>query len=381
MDIKKYFHKNGKFLEIGPLDKPFLKKTEYNVKYLDYNNTEGVKAIYKNTYANYDSIVDIDYATFGRSYKEAVGEAIFDGVYSSHVIEHTLDLLAHFRDVADILCENGVYYLVLPDKTHYADYFRQNTTFREVYEVYKLGGVNGIVEAVADAGLNVAYNFNTKDFHNKEITFLKDIILYDSRKKWANDVYKSDNPELLAPSCHKWVFDEKSILEIIRDAIRFELIPFSVEEALCTSDETNFNIYIAIRKNSEILSNGSLRLKVLVDIQKKIEQIDGLKSPLFYILDNIKSKSFYIYGAGIYGVEMCKWLESEGATVKGFIISDNQEKKKNDISGLPVYKISEVEFEADFFVVVAVRNAEAGREIGTELKRRGMEKWKDYVLA
>lgn len=380
MLFNRYFKKEGKYLEIGPLDNPFLKKDKWNVKYLDYNDTDTVKALYTNTYANLDKIIDIDYATFGRSYRETVGEEKFDGVYSSHVIEHTVDLIAHFKDISDILDDGGVYFVVFPDKTHYADYFRQSTTFREVYEAHRNPNVI-LADIVAESVNGVSYNYDVKDFHNREISFAHNILGDDGRKDFINLIHDSDDPVSLSPMCHKWVFDEKSMLEIVRDCIRFQLIPFCVEDMICTSDESNFNIYMVLRKKTEVLSNRQIRIKELIKIQNRIEKLDNLRSPLSYIIDNISCKDFYVYGTGKYGVEVYEWLKSENASVKGFIYSDNQQI---DINALPqeirgdVYSLSNCKIENEL-IIIAVKNINNRSHIESELTKINMVRWKNYV--
>ena len=381
MDFHKYFSSGKRYLEIGPLDNPFLRKDKYNVRYLDYNDTETVKTLYANSYAKLDSIVDIDYATHGRSYKETIGDGIFDGVYSSHVIEHTTDLIAHFQDVADILEEGGSYYIVYPDKTHYADYFRQNTTFREVYDVYRKPNTVIACE-VAESVNNVAYQYDTSDFHNGEISFLQNIFLDEEREKLVNRIYESDDPVRLSPMCHKWVFDEKSMLEIIRDCIRYKLIPFCVEETFCTSNETNFDAFVILKKKTDILFKHDVRIKELLRIERKIEKIQNLNSPLTTILDNLSFKDFYIYGTGAYGVKVYNWLKSEHANLKGFLCSDNQLVKK-DI--LPAEMLDNVHMISEFiqppksFIIVAVRTMNSRSQIENEMKTRKLKKFKDYV--
>ena len=113
MNIKDFFKKGEKYIEIGPLDNPFLKRPEYDVYYSDFNTTEKVKELYKDSYAVLSKIVDIDYPTEGKSLKETVGNVKFAGAFSSHCIEHTHDVIRHLVDVGEVL-EEGPYSDILP---------------------------------------------------------------------------------------------------------------------------------------------------------------------------------------------------------------------------------------------------------------------------
>ena len=151
--LLKFFKSDGAYLEIGPLDNPFLKKNEYDVSYLDYRDTAQLKEEYKGTYADITKIVDIDYPTYGESYLKAVGDARFDGVFSSNCVEHTHDFLGHLLDVASILNEDGIYAIVIPNADRSMDYFRSPTSIREIINVHN--GLN-LSSFVADNCMNSA---------------------------------------------------------------------------------------------------------------------------------------------------------------------------------------------------------------------------------
>jgi predicted O-methyltransferase YrrM len=64
---------------------------------------------------------------------------------------------------------------------------------------------------------------------------------------------------------------------------------------------------------------------------------------VFEFCNDIKGrKNVYIYGCGVYGKKLCRLLESDGILVKGYIVSDNQEKPDMDRN---VYCVSEMKLD------------------------------------
>lgn len=74
----------------------------------------------------------------------------FEVVVSSHVIEHTPDLIAHLIDIDTILTKGGRYFLFIPDKRHCFDHFLPETTIADVVEahtsLHKLHSLKSVIE-------------------------------------------------------------------------------------------------------------------------------------------------------------------------------------------------------------------------------------------
>jgi len=366
----------GKYLEIGPLDNPFLKRPEYDVYYMDYNTTEKVRELYENTYADLDKIVDIDYPTGGRSYKETVGEMRFTGVYSSHCIEHTHDLIGHLVDVSEILQEGGRYTLVVPDKSNCFDCFRAETTFREAYSVFLGGSINSFV-------VDSMFNFSprtiqddVKKYWNKEVSFIPELVSELPRIDTLKKIFESKEALSFSPGCHIWTFSYKSFLELIRDCLRFKLIPFSLEYHESTKNEDNYNMYIVLKKDSEILENDSKRLAEIIKIQTFIEDMEGIHNP---VLDRIKSiegkKEVFVYGAGYRGRQVYEFLRMYADCDMAFLVSDNQEVETDKLPA-PVKKLSEITPSDTQVIVIATIQLGIYKEMCTNLKSAGFKE--DY---
>ena len=106
-NLKKYLPLDKPVMEIGPCSNPFLKKEEHDIYYADISNAKDIAEHYKHVPA-YDmtKIVPIDYVV-NRTYLEAVGEKRFHAVFSSHVVEHTSNIIKHLQEISQILVEGG----------------------------------------------------------------------------------------------------------------------------------------------------------------------------------------------------------------------------------------------------------------------------------
>lgn len=110
---------DGDVLEIGPFDGPALRGP--NVAYFDVLDQAGLSARAREHGHNPDTCPEIDYVSpFGDL---AVVDRQFDAVFSSHVIEHQPDLIAHLNGVERILKPGGRYFLIVPDKRFCFDHF------------------------------------------------------------------------------------------------------------------------------------------------------------------------------------------------------------------------------------------------------------------
>ena len=369
------------YLEIGPLDNPFLKRDNYNVRYLDYHSTDEIKTLYRNTYANLDKIVNIDYATHGRTYSETVGQTKFDAVYSSHCIEHCHDIIGHFQDVADVLKDGGYYVFVAPDKKCCFDYFREQTTFREAYCVHKTHQLHG---QIADKILNSSKFFTSEDcryFYEKRISLIDNLIqnnIGNMRTEQAVKIWNNNDPLEIPPDYHLWTFTNESLFSLLRDCLRFNLFPFELDYHECTTDDTNYNIYVALRKNERLLKDSNLRLKEIIKIQCLSESRQGIKSSWHQIFSNIPTKTLYIYGAGKVGLEWYRLIRDLTKAKIEFVVSDDVPCPQYALPE-PCRHLSEITLSDDVFFAIAVRDIKMFKEIKQNLMKAGFGYIKHFV--
>ncbi|MDP9075751.1 MAG: class I SAM-dependent methyltransferase [Actinomycetota bacterium] len=128
-----------KGIEIGPLHNPRIGKETANVRYLDHASADELRAKYAgnpNDLAFYEDIVDVDFVWRpGQTLAETVGEwAPVDFVVASHLIEHIPDMVGWLGQVADLLADNGILSLIVPDKRYCFDAKRQETTLAQLVD-------------------------------------------------------------------------------------------------------------------------------------------------------------------------------------------------------------------------------------------------------
>ena len=122
-----------KALEISPWYNPFLRGN--SVKYFGLGDSEALRKSAAKSGLPVNNVPEkIDFIS-STGDLGLVNET-FDIVFSSHVIEHTPDLVAHLQGVSRLLNRGGVYVLIVPDKRYCFDYYHAETTISEVIEAY-----------------------------------------------------------------------------------------------------------------------------------------------------------------------------------------------------------------------------------------------------
>ncbi|MEO0818701.1 MAG: methyltransferase domain-containing protein [Pseudomonadota bacterium] len=118
-------------LEIGPFCNPFLRGS--NIKYLDLMDSEGLQARWDAVERHEPRTAPPIHFVSPTGDLSMVDE-VFDLVFSSHCIEHQIDLVAHLRGVSETLQPDGVYFLFIPDKRYCFDHFLPETTIADVLD-------------------------------------------------------------------------------------------------------------------------------------------------------------------------------------------------------------------------------------------------------
>lgn len=322
-----YIDKDKLSIEIGPLDKPFLKKGEYNVKYADIRNRECLEKDYIGDKAGYGTVCEIDYviSQSESSLSDVVGENAVKTVFSSHMIEHCSDFISHFVAVGKVLEEGGIYAFILPDKRYTFDRFRECTPFRDAFDVYKNGGLSS-----RRLAFDSAINYATGEYGS---ILLPD---RDQAMKWYDEYENRQGFQ------HIWVFTHTSCLRLLCHCIWFGLIPFELAETQSKGDSFG----IVLRKNSAVLMEQDVRSTVCSYIIDRVCGEEGIVP-----LKDRTGEEIFIYGAGHVGKGVYHYAKCAGIRVLGFLVTDGHHGE--DLYGIPVYGYSEVKDLKDHFVCVA----------------------------
>ena len=125
-------------IEIGPSHAPVApKKAGFHVEIIDHLSREALIKKYTGHNVNLDNIEEVDFIWSGQSYAQLTGRHnYYDWAIASHVIEHTPDLISFLRQCEEILNDNGILSLAIPDSRYHFDYFRPITGISKIIDAY-----------------------------------------------------------------------------------------------------------------------------------------------------------------------------------------------------------------------------------------------------
>jgi SAM-dependent methyltransferase len=125
-------------LELGPLNRPILSKSDYDVRYVDHASTEDLRQKYG---GGTDASVDIagfetvDVVWSGGSLAAVAGRG-YSYCLASHVIEHVPDPIGWLDEICAVLRPGGRINLAVPEQTRTFDYRRALTTPAAMLEAH-----------------------------------------------------------------------------------------------------------------------------------------------------------------------------------------------------------------------------------------------------
>ena len=217
---------NQRGLEIGPHDRPLVHKHEGPVEYVDYTDTETLRA---HAYAGVDptNIPEVDHVWATRPLIEAVGSPV-SYIVASHVIEHVPDLVGWLFDLRGALVPQGILGLAVPDRRFTFDLLRPESTLGDVVEAFLLRRRTPSLRHVFD---NCALG-----------------VTVDHARAWREPLAGSDLPRLVGENAlqfaydqcveiastpryidsHCWIFTPASFLSVLEGLTRLKLAPFAV---------------------------------------------------------------------------------------------------------------------------------------------------------
>jgi 2-polyprenyl-3-methyl-5-hydroxy-6-metoxy-1,4-benzoquinol methylase len=221
--ILKHINKNGIGIEVGPSHRPVAPKRDgYNVHIIDHASKEQLKEKYKLHGVDIDSIEEVDFIWSGETYKQLVGDNVYDFIIASHVIEHTPDFIGFINNCGEILKDDGVLSLVVPDKRYCFDRFRPLTGLSRIIDAHNSKLNVHSAGSVAEYFLNVVSNGNEIGWHRGSPESYRFIHSVEDAR---NGMLSALNNQYL--DVHAWCFTPSSFRLIINDIFNLGLIHFS----------------------------------------------------------------------------------------------------------------------------------------------------------
>jgi hypothetical protein len=148
---------DGLGLEIGGGYGPLAAgDPDLNVRTLDHLDQGALQAKFALEQVDPSVVQPVDYVWSGERYRDLVGETRFDWIVASHVIEHVPDLIGFINECAEILTDDGVLSLVVPDKRRSFDLYRPASGLGAVIDTHLQGRRASSPGQAAEFALNIA---------------------------------------------------------------------------------------------------------------------------------------------------------------------------------------------------------------------------------
>lgn len=214
-------------LEIGPFCNPTLRGS--HVRYFDVLDAAGLATRAAQIGMPGGPSPSVDYVS-------ATGDLgivadRYSAVLSCHCIEHQTDLVRHFRQVGEILIEQGRYFLIIPDKRYCFDHFLAESNLAQVMQAHVAHRIVHDLESVIEHRALTTHN--------------------DTARHWLGDHADTDYAEGIEArvraamtehiaaaggyiDVHAWKFTPESFRRIVRALFQLDQIALDVERVYNT---------------------------------------------------------------------------------------------------------------------------------------------------
>lgn len=229
-------------LEIGPFANPALRGE--NVRYFDVLDTENLRRRAVVHGVDPEKCPPIDYVSASGDLSAV--DRSFAVAFSSHVIEHQPDLIAHLQSVARLIESDGYYFLAIPDKRFCFDHFIAESGVAEVIDAHarrlRRHDVRSMVEHLAMTTHNDAL-LHWRGDHG-EPNYRKDPRLFRAAVELVlfNQGYVDS---------HSWQFTPDSFRGLVTLLHELKLSPLSVARVYATTYGSN-EFYAVLRKHEMV---------------------------------------------------------------------------------------------------------------------------------
>jgi predicted SAM-dependent methyltransferase len=237
-------------LEIGPYSNPYY--IGENVKYFDTMSREGIiYQIINEQDPGVRNHVAADDNTFNKvphiNYVDQNGDMSiihesFDLIFSSHNIEHQVNLVLHLQQLENLLTNDGQIILFIPDKRFCFDHFVPESPLSDVLESYynqdKLHPLRTVLAMICETTHNSAYH-HLLGYHGQIAG--KDVDCYQKALEKYQD---SENNYINA---HRWRFTPTQFAFIINSLNQLKLTNLTIEKLYLTKNN-QLEFYVILKK-------------------------------------------------------------------------------------------------------------------------------------
>jgi predicted SAM-dependent methyltransferase len=239
-------------VELGPLNRPLIRREDGDILYADHRSTEDLRR----KYAGHASVSgpdarpleDVDLVLEHQSLAQALGpRAPVDYVVASHVIEHIPDPVGWLNELAAILREGGLVYLVVPDKRFTFDYHRTPSTTGDLVAHHlaaaKVASPAQVFEYVARVATVEPAEVWAGTERDPKPMFENQLgrAFADARRIAETGAYTD---------AHCTVYTPASFLAVFHELIALDLIPFEIA-GIVPTERLHLDFSVTLRKRAE----------------------------------------------------------------------------------------------------------------------------------
>ncbi|MBD2572526.1 glycosyltransferase family 2 protein [Arthrospira platensis] len=208
-------------LEIGAFDRPFVPPNQGQMHYADYRTTQELKELAKRAAGhNPNFVVDVTYNLSEMTLSDIPVK--YDYIVASHVTEHTPNMIGFLNQIADLLTDTGLVFLIIPDKRYTFDFLKPLTSLGEILE-------NNLNNLEKPAFRHV---FNSQ-YYNKPVK-PADVWAGKINSKSLSRIPKDVNQLILAAEkskevyidTHCNIFTDLHFYDVISELIKYNIVNF-----------------------------------------------------------------------------------------------------------------------------------------------------------
>ncbi|MBB3542448.1 methyltransferase domain-containing protein [Rhizobium sp. BK399] len=234
-------------IEVGPLNRPVVRRDEAEVYYVDHCTTEELNRKYVGYPEHTSGLEEIDFVWGEQSLVELLGDiAPLDFIVAAHVIEHVPDLRGWLGEMHDALKVGGRLLLIIPDKRFTFDIYRRLSSWEEVVQAHQEKRRRPGMRVMLDHFANIVDaptwplwdNYETADnlqyHHGPEI-------LESAMKQYLEGQYMD---------VHTWVFTPWHFMHLMGRMVSEMALRFDLKFFLTTQDH-DLEFYVQLERVDE----------------------------------------------------------------------------------------------------------------------------------
>jgi len=208
--------KDGRGLEIGASFAPFAPKRDgYQTHVIDHLAKEDLIEKYSVHNMPVENVEPVDFVWNGESYAELTGNKhYYDWIIASHLIEHTPDLIGFINSCEEVLKDDGVLSLVVPDARFCFDSLRPLSGISKIIDAHLQGNKVHTVGTIAEFALNAVRKDGSFDWN--EMKAGNDSYTFAHSSEESNEMIEAAHNKTYVDA-HCWCFTPTSFRLIIHD--------------------------------------------------------------------------------------------------------------------------------------------------------------------